>query len=695
MKAFETNLLEFLRAPKQFIIPIYQRIYSWNLTQCQQLWLDIVRVGKDDTAQAHFVGSIVYIAKGIYNVSNVPQLLLIDGQQRLTTLSLLLAAVAEVLGDDEQDVGINRRRVGNYYLFNSEEEGDLYYKLLLTQNDKETLKRVLQGREMPEQSSTRVVENYKFFVEKLRKSGVPLRVVYEGIKKLLVVEISLDREKDNPQLIFESLNSTGLELSQADLIRNYVLMGLEPQEQAKLYEDCWLPMEQVFGQEHYVKWFDWFIRDFLTVRTGNISNVREVYTKFKSYCQSENAPDALQAIVLDLYCLSKYYVRFVLAKEPDALLKQVFADINTLTVNVAFPFFLKLYEDYENKILAKQEFITILRLVESYVFRRLICGIPTNSLNNTFASLMKEVDKADYLNSIQIAMVLKDSYRRFPSDQEFSQELLVKDVYRLRNRNYLLAKLENHGRREAVMVETYTIEHILPQNPNLRIEWQTALGVNWQEIQGKYLHNLGNLTLTGYNSEYSDRPFSEKRDMIGGFRESPLRLNQGLGQLGEWNENTLCDRAKRLAEKAVRVWAYPSVSPNVLAQYQIVQTSESPEQHTLEEHTNFMDSEVLPLFEEFRKRVLNMDSSVREEPKKTKIAYKIVTNFVDVNCQKKRLLLILNMEYTAINDPMVLCKDVTDKGTLGYGNVAVYLEHIDQIDAVMALVQQAFDKQME
>ncbi|MCX6382736.1 MAG: DUF5655 domain-containing protein, partial [Armatimonadetes bacterium] len=178
-------------------------------------------------------------------------------------------------------------------------------------------------------------------------------------------------------------------------------------------------------------------------------------------------------------------------------------------------------------------------------------------------------------------------------------------------------------------------------------------------------------------------------------RESPLRLNQGLGQLGEWNENTLCDRAKHLAEKAVRVWAYPSVSPDVLAQYQIVQTSESPEQHTLEEHTNFMDSEVLPLFEEFRKRVLNMDSSVREEPKKTKIAYKIVTNFVDVNCQKKRLLLILNMEYTAINDPMVLCKDVTDKGTLGYGNVAVYLEHIDQIDAVMALVQQAFDKQME
>lgn len=562
MKATEINLLKFLKQPNQFVIPIYQRTYSWTLKQCEQLWRDIIRVAKDEDISGHFVGSIVYIEAGLYQVASVPQLLVIDGQQRLTTISLLLSALGKAIGaSTEEDLDISRRKLENYFLFNNEEEGDDRYKLLLTQGDRESFIRLIEERELPKEASKRVVENYQYFENQIRKSGIDLNTLYQGIGKLIIVNIALDRDRDNPQLIFESLNSTGLDLSQADLIRNYVLMGLPTQEQNEIYKNYWYPMEEMFGEADQTGQFDRFIRDYLTMksRTGTIPNIRDVYNSFKAYGDKLKGTPVAD-IMADVYHYSKYYARLALGQEQDPDINRALRDINILRVEVSYPFLLEVYEDYTNELISKAEFIEVLRLVESYVFRRVICGIPTNSMNKTFATLGREIDREHYLESIKLAFVRKDSYKRFPSDQEFRQEFVVKDIYNFRSRFYLLRKLENFKRpKELADPENYTIEHILPQNPRLPTEWQAALGDRWKAVQSKYLHTIGNLTSTGYNSEYSDRPFHEKRDMAGGFKVSPLFLNQGLGQLEQWGETEIKDRAAQLAEWALQIWSYPNV----------------------------------------------------------------------------------------------------------------------------------------
>ena len=562
MQAKETSFLKFLRVPNQFRVPIFQRRYSWEKQHCEQLWRDVLRIGRNDEIPSHFLGSIVYIEPGgSQNVSAVSELLVIDGQQRLTTLSLLLLALNRTIGKSGVQIGITPKQISNYFLFNADEEGELRYRQLLTHHDKDTLIQLLENRELPSKASTRLVENYQFFEAKLQTAN--LEEVYTGIQKLAIVDIALDRRYDDPQLIFESLNSTGLNLSQADLIRNYVLMGQELDFQNKLYNDYWLPMEQRFG-DAYTKRFDSFVRDYLTLKRQQITNIDDVYETFKVHVPRETTSDALETIIEEISRYSKYYVRIALGKEEDTELRDCFADINTLEVTVAFPFLLKVYEDYKQKCIQKSELIEILRLVESYVFRRAICDIPTNSLNRTFAGrLMPKVNKSNYLESLKEAFLnLSDqsSSYRYPTDSEFKQEFLVKGVYNNLGRcRYLLHKLENHENKQPIhSIEDYTVEHVMPQNPDLSDEWKKELGKNWQEVQEKYLHTIGNLTLTGYNPELSDHSFSEKKEHEpGGFRDSRLRLNDSLLQVQKWNEDAILERAKELAKKALKIWIYP------------------------------------------------------------------------------------------------------------------------------------------
>jgi uncharacterized protein with ParB-like and HNH nuclease domain len=553
MKATEAKLLNFLKPPKQFVIPIYQRTYSWTIKQCQQIWDDILRVAQDPARTGHFVGSIVYVERGLHNQTEVPQLLVIDGQQRLTTLTLLLAALRKVLPEAAADIEVptgagsdipTARKISNYYLVNNEEEGNLRPKLLLTQSDRDTLLRIVDGGPSPTDSSRRIAENYKFFevvIAKATKESIGADVVYRGLTKLLVVDIALDRAHDNPQLIFESLNSTGLALSQADLIRNYILMGLEPDLQRVLYEQYWFPMEQRFSASLDAGLFDRFMRDYLTVKTGQIPNIRDVYEAFKSYA-GPSAKQDVRALVADIATGAKYFARMAFADDADPVLARRFSDLNELKVDVAYPLLLELYYDHAQGLLSRNDFARALELIESYVFRRAITGIPTNSLNKTFAEFADHLEKTpgEYLESFVARLSLLESYRRFPTDEEFAQHFITRDVYTLTaRRHYLLRKLENHERKEPVAVSQYTIEHILPQNPDLSLEWRTMLGPRWPDIQTKYLHTIGNLTLTGYNSELSDRPFQAKRDMEGGFRDSPLRLNHDLGRLDRWTENEI------------------------------------------------------------------------------------------------------------------------------------------------------------
>lgn len=553
MKANETSFLPFLQGPKQFLVPIFQRRYSWEKKHCQRLWDDIMRIGANPGITSHFLGSIVYMQPGVGNISTVPEFLVIDGQQRLTTLSLLLLALGEAIVETESEIGISPKQLSNYYLFNSDEEGELRYKQLLTRHDKETLLQLLERRE-PADASHRLVENYAFFEAKLRSAN--LDVVFTGIKKLMVVDIVLNREHDNPQLIFESLNSTGLSLSQADLIRNYVLMGQDLEFQERIYEEYWFPMEKRFGKE-YAKKFDRFIRDYLTLKMDQIPNVADVYDSFKMYVPSIESQAALERVIAEIARYSEHYVRIALLQEDEPELQACFEDIQELRVEVAFPFLLGVYEDWTQGHIKKAELIEILRLVEGYVFRRAICGIPTNSLNKTFAALMQEVDKSNYLESVKVAFSRMASYRRYPRDYEFRQEFLVKDVYNFRGRNYLLRKLENHERKEPVPILAYTIEHVMPQT--LSEDWEDELGENSRDAQEKYLHTAGNLTLTGYNPELSNRSFREKQDMEGGFRDSPLRLNRSLAQAEKWDEEAIRERAAELAEKALQIWVYPEV----------------------------------------------------------------------------------------------------------------------------------------
>lgn len=693
MKATEAKLLEFLKKSPQFVIPIYQRSYSWGERECRQLWDDILRTGRNDKVSAHFVGSIVYVEKGLYSVSSQSPLLVIDGQQRLTTVTLLIEALARSLGEGEPLEGFSARKLRNYYLLNPEEVGEKHYKLILSQTDKASLVALLDGHAKPKDHSIRVEANFEFFKERMAEVKDELPALCKGLAKLVIVDISLSRDQDNPQLIFESLNSTGRELSQADLIRNFILMGLEPQLQTRLYEQYWRPMEVDFGQEGYAGHFDGFMRHYLTVKTGDIPNVREVYEAFKQHARSpEVAKAGVEALVADIRAFAGHYCAMALGSEPDADLKAAFHDLRELKVDVAFPFLLELYGDYAGQRLSKAELLGATRWVESYVFRRAVCGIPTNSMNKTFANFTRALKKDRYLESVAAHFLLLPSYRRFPLDDEFQRELQVKDLYNFRSRSYWLRRLENHDRKERVLVDEYTIEHILPQNENLSAQWKADLGPDWERVQKTWLHTLGNLTLTGYNPELSDRPFAEKRDMKGGFRESPLRMNEGLGALEAWNEDAIKARAVRLAGRAVGVWAAPSLAADVVDAYK--PRAAPTAGYTIDDHPHLASGPMREVFEALRKQVLALDPCVTEEFLKLYVAYKAETNFVDVIPQKKRLLLVLNMSFPEVSDPKNICRDVAGMGRWGNGDVEVGLASLDELPYVMGLVRQSLEKQL-
>ncbi|CDS51078.1 hypothetical protein [Polaromonas sp. CG9_12] len=694
MKATEAKLLSFLQKSPQFVIPIYQRTYSWTEKQCQQLWHDILRAGSSDAVVVHFIGSIVYVEQGLSQVSHQAPLLVIDGQQRLTTVALLIEALARALGDGEPVDGFSAAKLRHYYLSNPLESGDRFYKLLLSQTDNASLKAVIKNTELPKEPSLRVTQNFDQFSKLLAGQKDDLAVVCRGLAKLVVVDIALSRDQDNPQLIFESMNSTGKELSQADLIRNFILMGLEPVPQTQLYEQFWRPMEQDFGQEAYGTQFDSFMRHYLTVRTGDIPREREVYEAFKDYSRTKPVRDAgIDALVKDIRAFARYFCALALGTEQEPALSLAFHDLRELKVDVAYPFLLELYHDYATGTLSVADFNAAVRLVEAYVFRRAVCAIPTNSMNKTFATFGKALKKDSYLESIQAHFLQLPSYRCFPTDDEFRRDLHTRDLYHFPRRSFWLRRLENHGRKERVPVDEYTIEHILPQNPDLSVAWRQALGPDWQQVQERYVHTLGNLTLTGYNAEYSDRPFAEKRDMNGGFKQSPLRLNAGLGLLDAWNEAAILERAGRLAEQALTVWAAPKLDATILATYQPAKVPVSGG-YTIDDHPQLLTPSLRKVFEAFRKEVLALDPCVSESFMKLYVAYKAETNFVDVVPQAQRLRLSINLTFAEINDPKGLCKDVTNLGRWGNGDVEVGLKSLDELPYIMGLVRQSFERQM-
>lgn len=687
MKAQDLRFTQLLEGAKQFIIPIFQRTYSWEVSHCEQLWDDIVRVGSHTELDSHFIGSVVYIPEQDISAA-ISRWLVIDGQQRITAITLLLLAFMRRLEKEELHTPVSAAEVEDYYLRNRYGKGERSYKLLLTKTDKITLMSLLDGKNPPEEPSLRILENFEFFNAKI--ADADLGVVYTGIQKLMIVDVSLQQGIDNPQMIFESMNSTGKALTQADLIRNFVLMGLPHEKQSTLYHDYWRPMETLFGAESYNTNFDEFMRFYLVIHTGNYRiKKNEVYAEFKTYSRKFDTEELLK----NLLEFAGYYCDIALGKEKDLALAPIFKDIRELRADVCYPLLMEVYQDYSYDRISKIEFMEILLLVESYVFRRAVCEIPTNSLRQTFATFSRRVKKDQYLESVKAVFMILPSYRRFPKDDEFKRQFQSRNLYKFNRRSYWLRRFENFERKERVLVQDYTIEHIMPQNEDLNEKWKHDLGEDWKRIHEQYLHTLGNLTLTGYNSEYSNRSFAEKRDMEGGFKESPLKLNKGLAACGQWNEQSIQDRAAKLAEEAVAVWKGPALDEDILDLYRKTKTN-TPTTYTIDSHPYLTVPPMRELFDAFRGEVLALDECVREEFLKLYVAYKAETNFVDVVPQAKRLRLTLNMGFAEVNDPRGMCKDVTNLGRWGNGDVEVGLEKPEDLPYVIGLIRQAFEKQL-
>lgn len=689
MRADGANLLRFLKQADQLVVPLYQRRYSWTVAEWEQLWADIERVADDPDGADHFIGSLVQIGGIVLSAGHNP-LQLIDGQQRLTTVSLLLLALdraAQERAESDPDAAkVVDEQLHNRYLVDERERGERRYKLLPNEADRATYLALIEGTPLPDKPARTVVDAYGYFRGQLRTCGRPLSEILTAVSRLLVVEIALERGRDDPQLIFESLNSTGLDLTHADLIRNYVLMRLAPNEQDDLYRHYWRPMEERLapvGPEG----FDRFVRDYLTMRTAQIPRIDQIYRAFKAYVAASG--ESPTDVARDLHRFSAYYAKLVSGTEEDPAVRAALTDIDRLKTEVAYPFLLDVLDDHAEGKLTRDELVRVLRIVESYVFRRAVAGVPTSALNKVFAALSREVDEERYLESLQAALLLKEGSGRFPRDEEFRRELVVKDIYSFRNRAYLLDKLENHGRKEPVDVSAYTIEHVMPQNPELSPEWQDELGPEWARIQAEHLHTLGNLTLTGYNSELSDRPFAEKRALQGGFNESPIRLNESVRANGRWTEDAMRRRGAALATLALTVWPPVRLADDVLARYRVAR-QRVRSAYTLDDHPA-LAGPVRPLFDALAARLGNLSVEVTQEVRKQYVGFRTGKVFLSVVPLATELKLYLaGVDADSVDDPDGRTRDVRGVGHWGTGDVEVRVESTDDLEPVMDLVNQAF-----
>ena len=567
MKANEINLNRFLaQNDTQFVIPVYQRNYDWTIAECKQLFDDILAVGLDKNRNSHFIGSIVFIHDDVYSASGIRELFIIDGQQRLTTVTLLyiaLLALAVEMGDEHL---VNRIR--ETYLINKFAEEEQKLKLRPTENYNEALQFLLRNDENEEFSEySRLIDNYNYFRSRLNEKNVA--IVRQGIEKLMFVEISLDRKKDDPQRIFESLNSTGLELSQSDLIRNYILMGLKREYQHKIYNDYWKHIERNSTHEETknVKVSD-FIRDYLTLENREIPNKGKVYQAFKDKYIFDDI-ETLEKILSKIKKFSVFYNKLINPiNETDKDIRKQIQLINKLEINVAYPFLLEVYGDYDTNIISKDEFVEVLELVQSFAWRRFVVGLPTNSLNKIFMRLYEDVNSADYIISLQKALIKKKGTQRFPRNKEVLASLKERDVYSIhaRNRNYLLERLENFENKEPVLIDDnadITVEHIFPQNPVPK--WKAMLGEEqYNLLKEKYLNTISNLTLSGNNGKLGNKYFVEKRDMNAegkeqGYKFSRLWLNKYLSELDKWDEEEIEKRFEKISQRFLQIWKYPDV----------------------------------------------------------------------------------------------------------------------------------------
>lgn len=558
-----TKLVKYLDgSDKRFVIPVYQRNYSWKLENCRQLYDDLVKliINKRDM---HFFGSLVSVNNGKFE-----EYLIIDGQQRVTTISILLLAMHNILKEGKlvaEDPKLIDK-VYNKYLVDEYDTSERRIKLKAVNKDHEAFEKLFEGDPDEFVPNSDITINYNYFYDRILKEEISIDDLFEAIKALMIINITVD-EDDDPQLIFESLNSTGVDLTEGDKIRNYVLMGQSPENQESFYKKYWSKIEICTGNDNNNNnGVSLFVRDYLSIMRQSTPSMDKIYPVFKAYVVEKKI--SIEDLLVELLDYARLYEKLTKSKFEDEIVKSSIERLNYLETTVSRPFFLQVLNLNKQGILSVKDLREIFLTVENYLFRRNICEVPTNALNKIFLTLDREIHRFDgtydnYVEKMKYALTAKKESGRFPNDDEFKVALSEKQVYLMRGRykNYLFERFENNGTDEIKDVFTriengkYTIEHIMPQT--LTPSWKKTLGDDYTEIHNTWLHRLANLTLTAYNSSYSNNDFSEKRDADNGFKKSGIRMNQLIAQKENWTVAELEERDEYMVADALKIWSYP------------------------------------------------------------------------------------------------------------------------------------------
>lgn len=557
MKGSEAKLVSYMQgSDKRFVIPVYQRNYDWKQENCKQLFDDLVKIIRKDR-KSHFFGSIVSVhSDGEYNEFQV-----IDGQQRLTTISLLMLAMYNLMkAGTIVPVQANLAdKIYKTYLIDEWQEDETRIKLKPVKNDQKAFCMLFKEEEHYIRESNLTI-NYNFFCSQIQKELISIDELYTAITRLEIINITLNHD-DNPQLIFESLNSTGLALSEGDKIRNFILMGLPTKEQNTFYENYWNKIEVCTAYDVSA-----FIRDYLSVKQQAIPAMSKVYTTFKSYVEEGNIE--IEPLLSDMLAYAKRYQTLLRGKTQDKKLNACIDRLNRLETTITRPFFLEVLRLQEEVVLTLDEVRKIFQITESYLFRRTICDLPTNALNKIFLMLHREIIRFDgssseYVNKFIYALLSKNERGRFPRNAEFIEAFSTRQIYQMNGKNkiYIFERIENDGTLEDKDIYrhcdegVYTIEHIMPQH--LTPAWTEALGSEYEAIHDEWLHRLANLTLTAYNSKYSNNSFEDKRDRKDGFKDSGLRMNTWIAQQSAWTIIEIKARNEMLMQRVVDIWSLP------------------------------------------------------------------------------------------------------------------------------------------
>jgi len=691
MNAVQRFFPKIINGASQFIIPVFQRDYSWAEENCRQLWKDLLAIADAAPDRGHFIGSVVYIQTGDSS-AGFTRWLLIDGQQRVTTLTLLLTALRDHIretGWQGSDDGPTVKRIDAYFLRNLQEEGEREIKLKLRRHDDATLQALINGEPDPETPSPRIRDNYDLFRELLEDADP--EAVYRGLNRLLLVDVTLDRGIDDPQLIFESLNSTGVDLSPSDLIRNFILMRLPEKEQTRLYETYWSRIEELFRGSERV--FDNFIRDYLALRSHSTKLERSdrVYDAFRrTFADIGEDISSLEHLLAELLRRGRQYASFAVGGGNDARAR-AFASLRRLG-DVPAILVMRLLEAQEtSNTLPEADLLEAVGLLESYLLRRAVIGAQTRGYGLEFAKLAQKIDKTRPLASLKAALARMPASYTFPDDKAFRTALEEGDIYHKRVCFHLLEGLENRGSKEPSNTSKYSIEHIMPQNENLVAAWRKMLGPDWRQVQSMWLHRLGNLTLTGYNPTYSDRPFEEKKTIKGGFQQSSVRLNRDIRDKPEWTPKEMETRGKRLADRALNIWPRLDADEDVIRAMELEELKAKAQRRSISQVQ--MSATAASLFEALRAQLQVAFPNVIEAAENKSVSYHDPEFFLEVIPRKHGLVLVVDLDFNEVEADGGLAEDASDRSFVMHashqGGVLVHLQNLKQIDCAMAIVAQA------